>query len=164
MTKQQTFTIQEINEIEICKLAGNLASLSLIGDIITLSGDLGVGKTVFARAFIKALKYEGHVPSPTFTLLQTYEIQPVQISHFDFYRVERPEEIFELGVEDLFFSGISLIEWPEKMGKFKPKDCLDLVLSYSKTEPKTNRSLSLEYMVNWSERIKTIKARMGFGH
>ncbi len=158
MTKQQTFTIQEINEIEICKLAGNLASLSLIGDIITLSGDLGVGKTVFARAFIKALKYEGHVPSPTFTLLQTYEVQPIPISHFDFYRVETPEEIFELGVEELFFSGI------EKMGKFKPKDCLDLVLSYSKTEPETNRSLSLGYEVNWSERIKTIKARMGFGH
>ena len=100
MTKQQTFTIQEINEIEICKLAENLAYLSLIGDIITLSGDLGVGKTVFARAFIKSLKYQGHVPSPTFTLLQTYETQPVPISHFDFYRLESPEEIFELGVED----------------------------------------------------------------
>ena len=97
MTKQQTFTIQEINEIEICKLAGNLASLSLIGDIITLSGDLGVGKTVFARAFIQALKYEGHVPSPTFTLLQTYEIQPVQISHFDFYRVNSIEELEQVG-------------------------------------------------------------------
>ena len=83
MTKQQTFTIQELNEIEICKLAENLAGLSLIGDIITLSGDLGVGKTVSARAFIKGLKYEGHVPSPTFTLLQTYEIQPAPISHFD---------------------------------------------------------------------------------
>ena len=162
MTKQQTFTIQEINEIEICKLAENLASVSLIGDIITLSGDLGVGKTVFARAFIKALKYEGHVPSPTFTLLQTYETQPVPISHFDFYRLESPEEIFELGVEDLFFSGISLIEWPEKMGKFKPKGCLNLVLSYSKAQPETNRSLFLEYELNWSERLKKIKARMKF--
>jgi len=164
MIKTQTFTIQEISEIEVCKLAENLASLSLMGDIITLSGDLGVGKTVFARAFIKSLKYEGHVPSPTFTLLQTYEIQPVPISHFDFYRVEAPEEIFELGVEDLFFSGISLIEWPEKMGKFKPKSCLNLVLSYSKVQPETNRSLSLEYGVNWSERLKKLKARMGFEH
>ncbi len=162
MTKQQTFTIQEINEIEICKLAENLANLSLIGDIITLSGDLGVGKTVFARAFIKSLKYEGHVPSPTFTLLQTYETQHVPISHFDFYRLESPEEIFELGVEDLFFSGISLIEWPEKMGKFKPKGCLNLVLSYSKVQPETNRSLLLGYEVNWSERLTRIKARMGF--
>ena len=164
MTKPETFTIQEIDELEVCKLAENLAGLTLMGDIITLSGDLGVGKTVFARAFIKALKYEGHVPSPTFTLLQTYEIQPVQISHFDFYRVETPEEIFELGVEDLFFSGISLIEWPEKMGKFKPKGCLNLVLSYSKVQPETNRSLFLEYEVNWSERLTRIKARMGFEH
>jgi len=164
MTKQQTFTIQEINEIEICKLAENLASLSVTGDIITLSGDLGVGKTVFARAFIKSLKYDGHVPSPTFTLLQTYETEPVPISHFDFYRLEVPEEIFELGVEDLFFSGISLIEWPEKMGKFKPKGCLNLVLSYSTIQPDSNRSLSLEYEINWSERVKKIKARMGFEH
>ena len=162
MTKQQTFTIQKINEIEICKLAENLASLSVTGDIITLSGDLGVGKTVFARAFIKSLKYEGHVPSPTFTLLQTYETQPVPISHFDFYRLGSPEEIFELGGEDLFFSGISLIEWPEKMGKFRPKGCLNLVLSYSKVQPETNRSLLLGYEVNWSERLTRIKARMGF--
>ena len=164
MTKQQTFTIQEINEIAICKLAENLANLSLIGDIITLSGDLGVGKTVFARAFIKSLKYQGHVPSPTVTLLQTYETQPVPISHFDFYRLKSPEEIFELGVEDLFFSGISLIEWPEKMGKFKPKGCLNLVLSYSKVQPEPNRSLLLEYEFNWAERLKKIKARTEFEH
>ena len=164
MTKLQTFTIQEIDQIKLCKLAENLAGLSLKGDIITLSGDLGVGKTVFARAFIKSLKYEGHVPSPTFTLLQTYETKPVPISHFDFYRVKAPEEIFELGVEDLFFNGISLIEWPEKMGKFKPKGCLNLVLSYSKIRLETNRSLSLEYEFNWAERLKKIKARTEFEH
>lgn len=110
------------NEAETELLAEKLAAISRQGDIWGLNGTLGAGKSVFARAFIKKLTDAEEVPSPTFTLLQTYNAKSFDIYHYDLYRLENPMEIFELGVEEAFYSGVSLVEWPEKMAGLAPRN------------------------------------------
>ena len=96
-------------------------------EIIALWGTLGMGKTVFAKAVIQELTgCKEDVPSPTFTLLQTYETPKGEVYHFDFYRIKNPEEAYEIGIEDAFEGGISLIEWPEKIGGLLPKRALNV--------------------------------------
>jgi len=115
-------------------LAGRLALLAEAGDIIGLSGDLGAGKTSFARAFIRARIGPVEVPSPTFTLVQIYENGGAPVWHFDLYRLEESEEIYELGIEEAFDNAICLIEWPEKMAGNAPPDWLEMRLSASDSE------------------------------
>lgn len=93
------------------------------GDIILLSGDLGAGKSVLARSIIRELtgKPALEVPSPTFTLVQTYETEQGDIWHFDLYRLKAPAEIFELGWEDALAGSILLVEWPDRLGPYTPK-------------------------------------------
>ena len=114
------------SEEDTGELAEKLAALSVQGDIWALNGTLGAGKSVFARAFIKKLTGAREVPSPTFTLLQTYEAPDFDIYHFDLYRLKSPDEIFEIGVEDALYSGVSLIEWPDKMSPYLPRDIFKL--------------------------------------
>lgn len=110
-----------------------LAALAHPGDVIALWGDLGAGKTTLARGFIAALApEEENVPSPTFTLVQTYPAQidgdVVEIWHFDCYRLKSAEEAYEIGIEEAFIEGISLIEWPERLGLLLPQNRLDVTL------------------------------------
>ena len=93
------------------------------GDIVCLHGTLGAGKSVFARAVIRALTGDEKlvVPSPTFTLVQMYEGQDFPIWHFDLYRLEEAEEIYEIGWEEALSDGALLIEWSEKLGGLLPK-------------------------------------------
>ena len=107
-------------------LAACLALLARRGDVIALEGDLGVGKTVFARAFVTALGGGEEVPSPTFTLVQSYDGTSGPIHHFDLYRLASPEDTFELGLEELLPDGISLIEWPDQLGPYMPEDYLTI--------------------------------------
>src|SRR6202162_3228197 len=95
--------------------AARVAALARPGDVIALKGELGAGKTSFARAFIRARGGDEEVPSPTFTLAQVYELADAAVWHFDCYRLRDPEEAWELGIEDAFRDGISLIEWPERL-------------------------------------------------
>ncbi len=116
------------------RLAGALADLVRQGDVIGLGGTLGAGKTTLARALINALARRGgapgeEVPSPTFTLVQAYDLPGITVSHFDLYRIEQPEEVFELGLDDAIADGVVLIEWPERLDGLLPADRLDLVLS-----------------------------------
>lgn len=97
-----------------------LASIAQKGDVFALFGTLGMGKSVLSRAFVKTLTEATEVPSPTFTLVQTYETPNFDIYHFDLYRIKSPEEIFELGMEEALYEGVCLIEWPEKMGTYLP--------------------------------------------
>ncbi len=112
-------------------LAEKLAALSVQGDIWALNGTLGAGKSVFARAFIKKLTGAREVPSPTFTLLQTYSAEAFDIYHYDLYRLEKPSDIFELGVEEAFYSGVSLVEWPERMASFSPRNMWQVKIEMS---------------------------------
>jgi tRNA threonylcarbamoyladenosine biosynthesis protein TsaE len=115
---------------EVVELADERATLALgarladeagRGDVFALSGTLGAGKTTLARGFIRALTGpDEEVPSPTFTLVQTYDTKKGTVWHFDLYRLEDPEEAWELGIEEAFAGGISLIEWPDRLGALLP--------------------------------------------
>ena len=104
------------------RFAQSLADIAQKGDTFALFGTLGAGKSAFARAFIQKLTDAKEVPSPTFTLLQTYETDDFDIYHYDLYRLKSEEEIWELNIEEALFSGVTLIEWPEKMGLYLPRD------------------------------------------
>ena len=110
------------SEKETAAVAAKFAPLLKKGDVVLLNGTLGVGKTTFVRALVRhLLKFEAEVPSPTFTLLQTYDTPKFTIYHFDFYRLKSPEEAYEIGIEDAFVDGVSLIEWPDKIAPLLPK-------------------------------------------
>lgn len=110
-------------------LGAALATLARPGDMLALTGGLGAGKTTLARGFLRALCGDGtDVPSPTYTLVQTYEAAGVPVSHFDLYRIETPDELSELGWDDTETS-IALVEWPDRAGDRLPRWRLDLTLS-----------------------------------
>lgn len=105
------------SEAATTTIAQNLAKGAKPGDVFLLEGPLGAGKSVFARGFIRALcGPDTEVPSPTFTLVQTYDGAKGPIWHFDLYRLEDPDEVFELGWEEALTDGIVLIEWPAHAG------------------------------------------------
>lgn len=99
------------------------------GDIVALSGELGTGKTTLARAIIAALGHEGEVPSPTFTIVETYDDTDPPVAHADFYRLEHPAEAEELGLDDYREGAVLIAEWPEHAGGFgSDPNCLSIRL------------------------------------
>lgn len=113
---------------ELYKLAQGVVAHGGCG-VIALWGDLGTGKTSFARAFISAaMGRPEEVPSPTFTLLQSYDTPAGPIHHFDLYRLSQPDDALELGIEDAFVDGLCLIEWPDRLGPWLPRHRLDINL------------------------------------
>jgi N-acetylmuramate 1-kinase len=110
------------------RLAGDVAAVIAPGDMVTLSGDLGSGKTTFARALIRRLAGDASldVPSPTFTLMQTYDLPRCSVVHADLYRVNAPDELVEMGFCDLADDAIVLVEWPDRADGFLLPDRLDL--------------------------------------
>lgn len=110
-------------------LGGALAKLARPGDVLALHGPLGAGKTTFARGFISALtEIEEDVVSPTFTLVQVYDAPGAPIWHFDLYRLTRAEDVLELGWDEALSGGISLVEWPARLGPLSPPERLDVIL------------------------------------
>jgi tRNA threonylcarbamoyladenosine biosynthesis protein TsaE len=119
------------DEAATAALATRLARLARRGDVIALKGELGTGKTSFARAFIRARAGQHEtVPSPTFTLVQVYELPDLSIWHVDGYRLRHPDEAWELGLEDAFHDGVSLIEWPERLGPLVPDRRLEIIFEH----------------------------------
>jgi len=137
-------------------LAARLAAVARPGDVIALKGELGAGKTSFARAFIRALGGTGEVPSPSFTLVQVYELAAATVWHFDGYRLRDPEEAWELGIEDAFADGISLIEWPEQFGALLPARRLEVALALGATA--SARRAVIDAPGDWAGRIAGLAA------
>src|SRR6516164_11863965 len=144
------------DEAATAALAARISALAEVGDVIALKGDLGCGKTSFARSFIHARGGTEEVPSPTFTLVQIYEIGSVAIWHFDLYRIKSPEEAWELGIEDAFVEGISLIEWPERLGPLLPGRRLEIEFMFGE-QPEARRAV-LDAGEGWQPRLAKILA------
>ena len=106
-----------------------IAAQARAGDVIALSGGLGAGKTTLARAILAALGHAGEVPSPSFTIIESYDHLPLPVVHADFYRLERPAEADELGLDDYRDGALLIAEWPANAGGFAHEPaCLSLAL------------------------------------
>ncbi len=133
--KSGALTVALADPDATARLAAALAPLLRAGDVVGLRGELGTGKTTFARALIRALAGgDEEVPSPTFTLVQTYAAPDFEIWHFDLYRLEKPEDALELGIEDAMADAVTLIEWPERLGSWLPADHLNILFAYTDSE------------------------------
>jgi tRNA threonylcarbamoyl adenosine modification protein YjeE len=144
MTAPVTFTVALANEIETAHLMADLALLVGPGDVITLSGDLGAGKTAAARAMIRYLADDPalEVPSPTFTLAQSYDL-PYPIVHADLYRINDSSELEEIGLSPLPEGTLALIEWPERAGDALPEDRIDIAFSHRPALGSTARAAEI---------------------
>ncbi len=155
----QTFlkTLYMKNLKETLSFGQRFASILQQKDVVALQGDLGAGKSTFARAVIHSLcPAVDHIPSPTFTLIQSYDpANPLHgvVTHGDFWRLHAPEEVLELGLQDLFPQGISLIEWPERMGPFLPPQALFLEFTLPDLSLPEQRLLTLRGSLLWQERL-----------
>ena len=107
-------TVTLSDETATAELGARIARGLEPGDAVLLKGELGAGKTTLARAILRALGVEGHVPSPTFTLVQAYQAEALPVFHYDLYRIENPRELAELGIDDAMEDGAVLVEWPER--------------------------------------------------
>jgi|SRR5271165_4663944 len=145
-----------LDEAATATLAARIAAVARPADVIALKGELGAGKTVFARAFIRALGGPDEVPSPTFTLVQIYDVDTTVIWHFDLYRLHAPEDAWELGIEDAFTAGISLIEWPERLGPLLPDRRLEITFAFGGGPGE--RRISLDPSIWWQARLAAIAA------
>jgi tRNA threonylcarbamoyladenosine biosynthesis protein TsaE len=126
-----------------------IASLLQPGDVVALYGDLGAGKTTLARGIIEGLGHKGEVASPTFPIVQAYEELSLPVWHVDLYRIEKPEEIEELALDEALEEGVLLIEWPERLGDRLWPHALRLVL---RREGEGARALTAELPPAWGGR------------
>jgi tRNA threonylcarbamoyladenosine biosynthesis protein TsaE len=149
-----TISVALPDEAATRALAAAIAQVSGRGDLIALKGDLGAGKTTFARAFIRALGGGDEVPSPTFTLVQLYHAEAGEIWHFDLYRLRSPEEVWELGIEEALADGISLIEWPERIVDLLPDRRLEITFHF--VERADARRAVLAAGRGWETRLRRI--------
>ncbi|HFB55535.1 MAG TPA: tRNA (adenosine(37)-N6)-threonylcarbamoyltransferase complex ATPase subunit type 1 TsaE [Hellea balneolensis] len=129
------------------RMAGVLRS----HDVVCLTGGLGVGKTSFSRGLIQELCGSMEVPSPTFTLVQTYRAPAFDIWHFDLYRLQASEDIWELGIEDALDGGVCLIEWPDRIENMLNGDELNIDFDFSGQ----GRTAMLSGGKHWKNRLKT---------
>jgi tRNA threonylcarbamoyl adenosine modification protein YjeE len=166
-----SFTVTLADEEATRRLMVDIAAALVPGDLITLSGDLGAGKTTFARALIRHLAGDEtiEVPSPTFTLMQAYELPRFNLVHADLYRLNGPGELAELGFEDIAERAVTLLEWPDRAAGFLPADRLDVALTLSPLEGASFRNARVTgygALAARAERIAAIRAflaRSGFG-
>ncbi|MCT4635227.1 MAG: tRNA (adenosine(37)-N6)-threonylcarbamoyltransferase complex ATPase subunit type 1 TsaE [Rickettsiales bacterium] len=140
-----------LDDIEQTKAFAALIAKHLSpGDVVTFSGNLGAGKTSFIKYMINSISQgEVEVTSPSFNLLHIYEQNILEIWHFDLYRLKDIDEIYELGIEDAFIKGVSLIEWPEIIDKILPNNRLEIKLSFANKEKA--RIVNLVGFLKWSK-------------
>lgn len=134
MSKTRTYTLPDLAAME--RFGAELSKHLRAGDVIALEGGLGAGKTTLARAIIAALGYRGEVPSPTFTIVETYDAPPLRVPvvHADFYRLEHPSEVQEIGLDDYREGAAMIAEWPDHAGGFSHEAaCLSILLETAET-------------------------------
>lgn len=136
---------------QIERLAARLAGILRKGDTVLIEGDLGAGKSTFCRALIRSLGVTEEIPSPTFTLVQTYDTAQGPLWHCDLYRLREESEILELGLADALPTVIALIEWPERARGLLPKDALTIKLDF--TDDNAARNLLLQAGREWQARL-----------
>lgn len=131
------------------RFSAALADVQNTGLMIYLNGDLGVGKTTFVRAVLSRLGYQDRVKSPTYTIVESYQVGAYEVHHFDLYRLADPEELFYLGLEDYFTKqSIAFIEWPEKGGEELPKADFIFNYQYNPPAPNQEQTRTLKIMAN----------------
>jgi tRNA threonylcarbamoyladenosine biosynthesis protein TsaE len=135
-------------------LAARLAGLLRPGDAVLLEGPLGAGKSEFARAVLRAAAGDPslEVPSPTFTLVQSYDLPAGMAHHFDLYRLDGPAGLDELGWDEAL-EGIVLVEWPDRLGGFAPAEALRITL-----EPGDEDDARIAHLAGWDDRLKALAA------
>ena len=171
MTSSTTFSLALPNESATAHLMADLALLIGPGDVVTLSGDLGAGKTAAARAMIRYLADDDEleVPSPTFTLAQTYDLPSFPLIHADLYRINGASELEEIGLSPLPEGNVALIEWPDRAGDALPADRIDIALSHRPALGSTARAAEITgygKRAGTVERLKALRAFLenaGFG-
>ncbi|MDE1148933.1 MAG: tRNA (adenosine(37)-N6)-threonylcarbamoyltransferase complex ATPase subunit type 1 TsaE [Azospirillaceae bacterium] len=152
MSQPLIFTLDD--EAATAALAARLGHLLAPGDVVALGGDLGAGKSAFARFLIRSLgDADEEVPSPTFTLVQTYDLPGFPLWHFDLYRLTEPDEVLELGWEEVRHGGVALVEWPVRLGYLLPTERLDVELAV--TGPDSRRA-TLTGHSGWALRLKDL--------
>jgi len=155
------FQFQTVLETESATLAFAIAMAPLLrpGDTLLLEGQIGAGKSLFSRAVIQArLAAEGRaedVPSPTFTLVQVYELADTEIWHSDLYRLGGSDEVIDLGLEEAFETAICLVEWPDRLGDLTPDKALRLTLEVPQ-DAQEARKLHLNGPAFWADRLSSL--------
>src|SRR6202790_5803992 len=164
MTDPTTFTLALPHETATAHLMADLALLIGPGDVITLSGDLGAGKTSAARAMIRYLAGDDalEVPSPTFTLAQVYDLPPYPLVHADLYRVNDASELEEIGLSPLPDGTVALIEWPERAPGALPADRIDIALSHRPALGSTARAAEITGYGKAAAQVERLRALREF--
>src|SRR5450631_3722933 len=159
-----SFTVALEDEQATRRMMVDIAAVLAPCDLITLSGDLGAGKTTFARALIRYLAGDEdvEVPSPTFTLMQVYELPRFVLVHADLYRLSGPAELAELGFDDLGEGAVTLLEWPDRAAGFLPPNRLDITLTLSPQQGETFRNARVTGYGTCAPRAERIAATRAF--
>ena len=146
-----SFNIQEENKTKI--IAEKISKICKKGDVLAISGSMGVGKTTFIKYFIKKITKAESVPSPSYNIILPYESKHSTIFHMDAWRLKNHHEALSLGITEIFDDAIFLIEWAEKIKVILPNDCLKLLIKNIKNQ----KCIEIKGNEVWNKRFKNIK-------
>lgn len=154
----RSFSLVLASADQTADFAHQLARVLTVGDVVALTGDIGAGKTHFARSLIQSLQdMPEDVPSPTFTLVQVYETRAGDVWHADLYRLSSVDESIELGLTEAFETAICLIEWPDRLGDLLPPEALNLTFSQGTEDD--SRNLRIDWSADkWGSLIPGLAA------
>ena len=145
------FNIKEENKTKI--IAEKISKICKKGDVLAISGGMGVGKTTFVKYFIQKISKAKSVPSPSYNIILPYKSKHSTIFHMDAWRLQNHNEALSLGITEMFDDAIFLIEWAEKIKVILPNNCLHLLIINNKN----NKFLEIEGDESWNKRLKNIK-------